>query len=166
VPPPTLPPAWPTSVAATPSPTPNQNEIVFLSWIFDEPGRRDAWRAQLAGFNQSQTIYRIRERYVAFGKCSAPVLARIAAGESSADVLMTYPELARRLINAGVFGAFDDVAKELKIADRIRPGVRSVVATAGGLFGFDSVSIGLGLLYNRQRYAGTNVKAPPTTPDA
>jgi ABC-type glycerol-3-phosphate transport system substrate-binding protein len=157
--------ATPTPLAVTATPTPNPNDIAFLSWIFDEPGRRDAWRAQFAGFNQSQSTYRVRERYLAFGEYAPRVLAGITAGDRSADVLMTYPEFAPRLINSGVFSAVDDVAKDLKIADRLRPGVRGVVATSDGLFGFDSLSIGIGLLYNRKRYADANVKAPPTSPD-
>jgi ABC-type glycerol-3-phosphate transport system substrate-binding protein len=162
---PTLGPVSPTPAAVTVAPTPDPNEIVFLSWIFDEPGRRDALRTQFEGFNHSQNTYHIRERYLAFGEYAARVLAEVAAGESAADVLMTYPELAPRLIKTSAFSSVDDVAKDLKIADRIRSGVRSVVTSGDSLYGFDSVSVGFGLLYNRKRYADAGIKSPPTTPD-
>jgi ABC-type glycerol-3-phosphate transport system substrate-binding protein len=151
--------------AMTATPSPNPNEILFLSWIFDDPDRRDALRTQFKGFHQSQTTYRIHERYIAIGDYATRVMAGVAAGGIGADVIMTYPELAPRLIKANVFSAVDDVAKNLKIADRIRPGVKSAVASGENMYGFDSVSVGFGLLYNHKRFADAGVKAPPSTPD-
>jgi ABC-type glycerol-3-phosphate transport system substrate-binding protein len=140
-------------------------DLVFMSWIFDEPGRRDAMRAQFEGFASSQSKYRIRERQAPFSDYTSRVLSQLAGDGIAADVMMTAPELTIQLLPKRAFAPLDDVAKSLKILDRIRSGFRNDVSLDGQLHGFDAVSIGQTLLYNRQMYQAAAIKTPPTTPD-
>jgi ABC-type glycerol-3-phosphate transport system substrate-binding protein len=135
-----------------------------LSWFWDEPGRRDAWRELFAEFEGSQNTILIKEAYITFSDFNPRVLAQVAAGGIAADIITTPPELAPRLLKAGQFASVDDVTNRLGITSLIRPGARDWMTQQGHLYGLDSVTVPFGLIYNTADYDAAHIAGPPTTP--
>jgi ABC-type glycerol-3-phosphate transport system substrate-binding protein len=149
--------------AAAPVPA-GLTEVSYLAWWWTEPNRKDAWRQQVSNFHNAQNKWRIKEKQVNFGDYSALTLRQLASGGIDSDMMPTFPELLSRLIRGNAFRPLDDIAKDLKITDLIRPGVKSWVSYKGQMYGLDTVTAALGLFYNEQHYKDKNLKLA-TTPE-
>jgi len=139
-------------------------EVTYMAWWWTEPNRKDAWRQQVSNFHNSQNKWRIKEKQVNFGDYGAVTLRQLASGGLDTDMLPTFPELTSRLTQGGAFLPLEDITNDLKLTDKIRPGVKDWVSYKGHLYGLDTVTVGLGVFYNQLHYQAKNLKLA-TTPE-
>ncbi|HEY3078676.1 MAG TPA: extracellular solute-binding protein [Chloroflexota bacterium] len=139
-------------------------EVTKMAWWWTELGRRDAWRQQVSLFHNTQDKWRIKEKQVNFGDYGAVTLRQLASGGIDADMLPTFPELTSRLTKGGAFVPLDDISNDLRIHDRIRPGVKNWTSYQGKLYGLDTVTAALGLYYYEPHYKEKGLKLA-TTPE-
>jgi ABC-type glycerol-3-phosphate transport system substrate-binding protein len=85
-----------------------------------------------------------------------------SAGQIESDLVTLTPELAPRIIKAGMLDPLDDVATAGGFLDQIRPGVRNWLTMNGQLYGFDTVTVAFGLGYLQNLLTQDNVAIPAT----
>ena len=157
-------------VTATPAPAaqastgsaPGRTTVNYMAWWWTEPNRKDAWRQQVSNFHNTQNKWFIQEKQVNFGDYSATTLRQLASGGIDTDMLPTFPELTSRLVAGGAFLPLEDITNDLKLTDRIRPGVKDWVSFKGHVYGLDSVTVGLGPFYNKAHYDAKNLQLAKT----
>jgi ABC-type glycerol-3-phosphate transport system substrate-binding protein len=137
-------------------------QLDLLTWFWYEPGRQDAWRAIIQKFHDSQTSIHINEAGAPFDDFNNRLVVQASAGRIEADLVTLTPELAPRIIKAGMLEPLDDVARAGGFLDSIRPGVRNWLTKDGQLYGFDTVTVAFGLGYLQNLLAQDNVAVPTT----
>jgi ABC-type glycerol-3-phosphate transport system substrate-binding protein len=137
-------------------------QIDLLTWFWYEPGRQDAWRAMVQKFHDSQNDVRINEAGAPFDDFNNRLVVQASAGQIDADLVTLTPELAPRVIKAGMLEPLDDVATAGGFLDQIRPGVRNWLTMNNQLYGFDTVTVAFGLGYLQNLLSQDNVQVPTT----
>ena len=136
-----------TAMAAPAIVTRAPQTITLMSWFQFEPGRNAAWFQLVKDFHASQNDYRIKWTGWPGEQYTSHVLVQQQSGGISADVLTLIPDLAYRLVQAGVLAPIDDIVAKLNIHpspahDFLRKG--------GHLYGINTVEVPFAIVYNKQ----------------
>ena len=136
--------------------------VRYLSWWFEEGNRGKTWTAFIDEFNKSQTEIEVVAENIPFDAYTTKTIVGAQSGELDGDIIMATPELAPRLIRAGLLAPLDDVLTRNNITDL--SSAHDAMRKDGHLYGLDMVTVAFGILYNMQRYQEANI-TPATTPD-
>ncbi len=136
-----------TAMAAPAIVTRAPQTITLMSWFQFEAGRNAAWFQLIKDFHASQNDYRIKWTGWPGEYYTSHVLVQQQSGGISADVLTLIPDLAYRLVQAGVLEPIDDIVAKLNIHpspahDFLRKG--------GHLYGINTVEVPFAIVYNKQ----------------
>jgi multiple sugar transport system substrate-binding protein len=137
--------------------------IPLLSWMWNEPGRGDAWRAMLAKFHAAQSDVFIEEAGAPFNEYTNNMLIQSQSGSINGAMFHTTPDLVVRLLRGGHLESLQDVVDKLGIADTLSK-AHDHLRVDGKVHGLDIVTVKFGLLYNSKMFEAAGVK-PPTSPE-
>ena len=140
-----------------------QITIPLLSWMWNEPGRGDAWRAMLAKFHAEQDEIFIEEAGAPFNEYTNNMLIQSQSGSINGAMFHTTPDLVVRLLRGGHLESLQDVVDNLGINDTLSS-AHDHLRVDGKVHGLDIVTVKFGLLYNSALLEAAGV-APPTTPE-
>lgn len=135
--------------------------IKYLSHIWAEKGRAEAWRALVNKYHAQQKDIRIEEVSFPYSEFFQRVMTQLAGGRLDADVLTCADELAVRLVQANHLEPVDDLVAKLGIGDKLDKGVHDFVTSGGKLYGILSVLGPYALIYNKELYEKEGIKKPP-----
>ena len=137
--------------------------IPLLSWMWNEPGRGDAWRAILAKFHAEQSDVFIEEAGAPFNEYTNNMLIQSQSGSIDGALFHTTPDLVVRLLRGGHLESLQDIVDNLGIGDTLSA-AHDHLRIDGKVHGLDIVTVKFGLLYNSAMFeiAGVGV---PTTPE-
>jgi ABC-type glycerol-3-phosphate transport system substrate-binding protein len=152
-----------TSPTAAPAVSTGAKQTVrYLSWWFEEGTRGQTWRAFIEEFNNSQNDIEVVAENIPFDAYATKTIVGAQSGELDGDIIMATPELAPRLIRAGLLEPLDEVLTRNNITDL--SSAHDAMRKDGRLYGLDMVTVAFGILYNMQRYEEANI-TPATTPE-
>jgi ABC-type glycerol-3-phosphate transport system substrate-binding protein len=137
--------------------------IPLLSWMWNEPGRGDAWRAMLAKFHAEQSDIFIEEAGAPFNEFTNNMLIQSQSGAIDGALFHTTPDLVVRLLRGGHLESLQEVVDELGIGDTLSS-AHDHLRIDGKVHGLDIVTVKFGLLYNSALFEAAGVAAP-TTPE-
>jgi ABC-type glycerol-3-phosphate transport system substrate-binding protein len=137
--------------------------IPLLSWMWNEPGRGDAWRTMLAKFHSEQSDVFIEEAGAPFNEYTNNMLIQSQSGSIDGALFHTTPDLVVRLLRGGHLEPLQDIVDNLGIGDSLSA-AHDHLRIDGKVHGLDIVTVKFGLLYNSALFdqAGLSV---PTTPE-
>ena len=92
--------------------------IPLLSWMWNEPGRGDAWRAMLAKFHAEQSDVFIEEAGAPFNEYTNNMLIQSQSGAIDGALFHTTPDLVVRLLRGGHLEPLQDIVDSLGIGDK------------------------------------------------
>lgn len=137
--------------------------IPLLSWMWNEPGRGDAWRAMLAKFHAEQSDIFIEEAGAPFNEYTNNMLIQSQSGSINGAMFHTTPDLVVRLLRGGHLESLQEVVDTLGINDTLSK-AHDHLRVDGKVHGLDIVTVKFGLLYNSAMLDSAGV-AVPTTPE-
>lgn len=137
--------------------------IPLLSWMWNEPGRGDAWRTMLAKFHGEQSDIFIEEAGAPFNEYTNNMLIQSQSGSINGAMFHTTPDLVVRLLRGGHLESLQDVVDNLGINDTLSK-AHDHLRVDGKVHGLDIVTVKFGLLYNSALLESAGV-AVPTTPE-
>lgn len=137
--------------------------IPLLSWMWNEPGRGDAWRTMLAKFHGEQSDIFIEEAGAPFNEYTNNMLIQSQSGSINGAMFHTTPDLVVRLLRGGHLESLQDVVDNLGINDTLSK-AHDHLRVDGKVHGLDIVTVKFGLLYNSSLLESAGV-AVPTTPE-
>lgn len=137
--------------------------IPLLSWMWNEPGRGDAWRAMLAKFHAEQSDIFIEEAGAPFNEYTNNMLIQSQSGSINGAMFHTTPDLVVRLLRGGHLESLQEVVDTLGINDTLSK-AHDHLRVDGKVHGLDIVTVKFGLLYNSSMLDSAGV-AVPTTPE-
>ena len=137
--------------------------IPLLSWMWNEPGRGDAWRAMLAKFHAEQSDVFIEEAGAPFNEFTNNMLIQSQSGSIDGALFHTTPDLVVRLLRGGHLESLQDIVDNLGIADTLSA-AHDHLRIDGKVHGLDIVTVKFGLLYNSSMFESAGVGVP-TTPE-
>jgi ABC-type glycerol-3-phosphate transport system substrate-binding protein len=135
--------------------------IPLLSWMWNEPGRGDAWRAMLAKFHAEQSDIFIEEAGAPFNEYTNNMLIQSQSGAINGALFHTTPDLVVRLLRGGHLESLQDVVDNLGINDTLSK-AHDHLRVDGKVHGLDIVTVKFGLLYNSKMFEAGGVAAPTT----
>ncbi len=158
------PPAAPGSapVAAPAVNTGTKQVVRYLSWWFEEGNRGKTWNAFIKEFNESQKEIEIKAENIPFDTYTTKTIVGAQSGKLDGDILQATPELAPRLIKAGLLAPLDDVLTRNNITDL--SSAHDAMRKDGHIYGLDMVTVAFGILYNNDRYEAAKI-TPAKTPE-
>src|SRR5262249_38782065 len=98
--------------AATAAPAVNtgaKQTVRYLSWWFEEGNRGKTWISFIKEFNDSQKDIEVKPENIPFDAYTTKTIVGAQSGKLDGDIVMATPELAPRLIKAGLLAPLDDV---------------------------------------------------------
>lgn len=136
--------------------------IPLLSWMWNEPGRGDAWRAMLAKFHSEQSDIQIEEAGAPFNEYTNSMLIQAQSGSIDGALFHTTPDLVVRLLRGGHLESLQDIVDNLGIGDSLSA-AHDHLRIDGKVHGLDIVTVKFGLLYNSAMFdkAGIGVPSSP-----
>lgn len=137
--------------------------IPLLSWMWNEPGRGDAWRAMLAKFHAEQSDVFIEEAGAPFNEYTNNMLIQSQSGAINGALFHTTPDLVVRLLRGGHLESLQDIVDKLGIGDTLSS-AHDHLRIDGKVHGLDIVTVKFGLLYNSALFESAGVGVP-TTPE-
>jgi ABC-type glycerol-3-phosphate transport system substrate-binding protein len=137
--------------------------IPLLSWMWNEPGRGEAWRAMLAKFHAEQTDIFIEEAGAPFNEFTNNMLIQSQSGAINGALFHTTPDLVVRLLRGGHLEPLQDIVDNLGIGDTLSA-AHDHLRIDGKVHGLDIVTVKFGLLYNSAMFESAGVSVP-TTPE-
>lgn len=137
--------------------------IPLLSWMWNEPGRGDAWRAMLAKFRAEQSDVFIEEAGAPFNEYTNNMLIQSQSGSIDGALFHTTPDLVVRLLRGGHLESLQDIVDNLGIGDTLSA-AHDHLRIDGKVHGLDIVTVKFGLLYNSAMFESAGVGVP-TTPE-
>jgi multiple sugar transport system substrate-binding protein len=153
-------------LAATAAPAIAQGariEIPLLSWMWNEPGRGDAWRTMIEKFHAEQGDILIVEAGAPFNEYTNNMLIQSQSGAIDGALFHTTPDLVVRLLRGGHLESLQDIVDNLGIGDSLSS-AHDHLRIDGKVHGLDIVTVKFGLLYNSALLDAAGI-APPTTPE-
>ncbi len=136
--------------------------VRYLSWWFEEGNRGKTWKAFIKEFNESQSDIEVVAEDIPFDQYTTKTIVGAQSGALDGDIVMATPELAPRLIKAGLLAPLDEVLTRNNITDL--SSAHDALRKDGQLYGLDMVTVAFGILYNSSRYEAAGV-TPATTPE-
>lgn len=91
--------------------------VRYLTWWMEEGNRGKTWTSFIKEFNESQNEVEIKAENIPFDAYTTKTIVSAQSGKLDGDILQTTPELAPRLIKAGLLAPLDDVITTNKITD-------------------------------------------------
>ena len=134
-------------------------KIPLVSWMWNEPGRGDAWRAMLAKFHADQSDIMIEEAGAPFNEFNNNMLIQSQSGKINGAMFHTTPDLVVRLLRGGHLEQLQDIVDNLGIADTLSK-AHDHLRIDGKVHGLDVVTVKFGLLYNSALFEKAGVSAP------
>ncbi len=150
------------TAAAPAANTGAKQTVRYLSWWFEEGTRGKTWNAFIKDFNDSQAEIEITAENIPFDAYTTKTIVGAQSGKLDGDIVMATPELAPRLIKAGLLAPLDDVLTRNNITDL--SSAHDAMRKDGKLYGLDMVTVAFGILYNKQRYDEAGI-TPAKTPE-
>ena len=138
-------------------------KIPLLSWMWNEPGRGDAWRAMLAKFHAEQSDVFIEEAGAPFNEYTNNMLIQSQSGAINGALFHTTPDLVVRLLRGGHLESLQDVVDKLGIGSTLSA-AHDHLRVDGKVHGLDIVTVKFGLLYNSALFESAGVGVP-TSPE-
>ncbi len=148
--------------AALVTPAIGQNakiKIPLVSWMWNEPGRGDAWRAILAKFHAEQSDVFIEEAGAPFNEFTNNMLIQSQSGKINGALFHTTPDLVVRLLRGGHLEPLQDIVDKLGIGDKLSA-AHDHLRIDGKVHGLDIVTVKFGLLYNSAMFDKAGLSAP------
>jgi ABC-type glycerol-3-phosphate transport system substrate-binding protein len=136
-------------------------EIPLLSWMWNEPGRGDAWRTMLAKFHSEQSDVFIKEAGAPFNEYTNNMLIQSQSGAIDGALFHTTPDLVVRLLRGGHLESLQDIVDRLGITDSLSS-AHDHLRVDGNVHGLDIVTVKFGLLYNSDLFKKAGVGVPTT----
>ena len=136
--------------------------VRYLSWWFEEGNRGKTWKAFIKEFNDSHPDIEVKAEQIPFDQYTTKTIVAAQAGKLDGDIVMATPELAPRLIKAGLLEPLDSVLTTNNIKDL--SSAHDALRQDGHLYGLDMVTVAFGIIYNSKMYKDANV-TPAKTPD-
>lgn len=136
--------------------------IPLLSWMWNEPGRGDAWRAMLAKFHAEQSDVLIEEAGAPFNEFTNNMLIQSQSGSINGALFHTTPDLVVRLLRGGHLEPLQDIVDNLGIGDTLSS-AHDHLRIDGKVHGLDIVTVKFGLLYNSAMFESAGVGPPSST---
>jgi multiple sugar transport system substrate-binding protein len=136
-------------------------KIPLLSWMWNEPGRGDAWRAMLAKFHAEQSDVFIEEAGAPFNEYTNNMLIQSQSGAINGALFHTTPDLVVRLLRGGHLESLQDIVDKLGIGDTLSA-AHDHLRIDGKVHGLDIVTVKFGLLYNSALFEKAGVGVPAT----
>ena len=137
--------------------------IPLLSWMWNEPGRGEAWRAMLAKFHAEQSDIFIEEAGAPFNEYTNNMLIQSQSGSINGALFHTTPDLVVRLLRGGHLESLQDIVDNLGIGSNLSA-AHDHLRIDGKVHGLDIVTVKFGLLYNSTMFEAAGVGVP-TTPE-
>jgi len=138
-------------------------EISYVTWFWNEDGRKDAWRDVIAKFHSEQSDIKIKEAGWAFPDFSNNIVTQLQAGKLEGDIIQTTPDLVLRLLKAGVLTPLGDVLTANNITT-LNP-AHDYITVDGQPLGLDVVTVPFGLFYNQAIFDANSITTLPSTTD-
>lgn len=135
--------------------------IPLLSWMWNEPGRGDAWRAMLAKFHADQSDVFIEEAGAPFNEYTNSMLIQSQSGSINGALFHTTPDLVVRLLRGGHLESLQDIVDNLGIGSSLSS-AHDHLRVDGKVHGLDIVTVKFGLLYNSALFQSAGVGVPTT----
>ncbi|MEP7198473.1 MAG: extracellular solute-binding protein [Chloroflexota bacterium] len=158
-------PAATTAPSAATAPAVNtgvKQTVRYLTWWMEEGNRGKTWTSMIKEFNDSQKNIEIKAENIPFDAYTTKTIVGAQSGQLDGDLLQATPELAPRLIKAGLLAPVDDVLTRNNIKDL--SSAHDALRKDGKLYGLDMVTVAFGILYNKKRYDDAKI-TPAKTPD-
>jgi ABC-type glycerol-3-phosphate transport system substrate-binding protein len=150
------------AAAAPAANTGAKQTVRYLSWWFEEGNRGKTWLAFVKEFNDSHPEIEVKTENIPFDAYTTKTIVGAQSGKLDGDIVMATPELAPRLIKAGLLAPLDDVLTRNNITDL--SSAHDAMRKDGKLYGLDMVTVAFGILYNKKRYEEANI-TPAKTPE-
>lgn len=155
--------AKPAAATAAPAVSKGQKKTVrYLGWWFEEGNRGITHKAFIDEFNKSQNDIEVKWENIPFDNYTTKMIVGAQSGSLDGDVLAETPELAPRLIKAGLLAPLDDVLTRNNIKDL--SSAHDAMRKDGHIYGLDVVTVAFGLVYNMKRYEEAKI-TPAKTPE-
>jgi ABC-type glycerol-3-phosphate transport system substrate-binding protein len=138
--------------------------ITLQSWFQFEPGRNTAWFTMIKKFHASQNDYRIQWTGWPSASYTTHVLVQQASGGIPADVITLIPDLAYRLVLAGVLEPVEDIVAKFTINGKpaVLTDAHSYLRRNGHLYGVNVVEVPFAVIYNKQLTDKAGIAKPAT----
>lgn len=138
--------------------------IPLLSWMWNEPGRGEAWRAMLAKFHAEQSDVFVEEAGAPFNEYTNNMLIQSQSGSINGAMFHTTPDLVVRLLRGGHLESLQDIVDNLGINDTLSAS-HNHLRVDGKVHGLDIVTVKFGLLYNSAMMDAAGVATPTNVED-
>lgn len=162
---PSVPSTAATAVPAAATAMPNVNTgakqtVRYLSWWFEEGNRGITWNNFIKEFNEKHPDIEVKAENIPFDQYTTKTIVGAQSGQLDGDIVMATPELAPRLIKAGLLYPLDSVLTTNNITDL--SSAHDAMRADGHLYGLDMVTVAFGLIYNSQMYKDAGVTTAKT----
>lgn len=134
--------------------------LKLLTWMWQEPGRAEAWRAMLKKFHEAQSEIFIEEGGWQFNEYTNQILLQVKSGKIEGDLFMTTPDLVQRLKRENQLEPLQDIVDKLGLTNTLSKAHDSIRDAEGRVLGLDIVTVGFGLMYNSKMFADASVSEP------
>jgi multiple sugar transport system substrate-binding protein len=135
--------------------------IPLLTWMWNEPGRAEAWRAILEKFHSEQNDIFIEEGGAPFNEFTNNMVIQSQSGSIDGALFHTTPDLVVRLLRGGHLESLQSIVDNLGITDL--SSAHDHLRVNGEVHGLDIVTVKFGLLYNSTMFDDAGVTVPETT---